>query len=465
MRRISLAASLAVVAAIAVPGVAQARKPVIAYVDSTTNKLVLYDAETAAALPAPSVTVPGPVRRFSVSFGGRYVVWADAALKLHLLDRATDTERSLPGIDVYTAGTDKPAGLTVSDTGLIAFDNNSNGPAVVYDSAAAKFVATGLSPANGHRQSHLSADGSLLATTCVTGAAKCAVEDGGDDSDVFVQNLATKADTALPDLTAMKDDEHPCISGDGRIVGADSGAADKDVHLYDRVANTAVTPSGLNSPTAMQVNCVLSPGTGQFVGLDDNAGHFKMFDRTLLAYVPLPATIAPPAWFTSAYSPPAPPTPPAPPGGSGPPPAPPLDTVAPDISATSLTNRRFAVDRKGAAEPLVTARARKGTTFAYTLSEPARVLFRVEKKTAGRRSGGKCVKRSRRVRRGRACTLWVPKGAFAQDGAAGANTKPFSGKLGKRRLTPGSYRATLTATDAAGNASKARRLAFRVVAR
>jgi hypothetical protein len=43
--------------------------------------------------------------------------------------------------------------------------------------------------------------------------------------------------------------------------------------------------------------------------------------------------------------------------------------------------------------------------------------------------------------------------------------KKFSGKIGRRRLKPGRYRATLVATDAARNASKPKRLRFRVVRR
>ena len=46
---------------------------------------------------------------------------------------------------------------------------------------------------------------------------------------------------------------------------------------------------------------------------------------------------------------------------------------------------------------------------------------------------------------------------------AGANRKRFSGRIGRGVLSPGSYRATLVARDAAGNPSTARRLTFRVV--
>jgi len=40
---------------------------------------------------------------------------------------------------------------------------------------------------------------------------------------------------------------------------------------------------------------------------------------------------------------------------------------------------------------------------------------------------------------------------------------PFSGRIGKSALRPGSYTATITAIDPAGNRSKAVRVKFTVV--
>ena len=147
------------------------------------------------------------------------------------------------------------------------------------------------------------------------------------------------------------------------------------------------------------------------------------------------------------------------------PPVPPLppDLSPPTFSALWLTNKTFAVS--GPAEPLVSARAKKGTAFAYSLSEPARVVFAIEQKTTGRRSGRKCVKQTKRNRRKKKCTLWVKRGAIGRNGALGANTKPWSGKLGSKALGPGSYRAQIVATDGAGNKSAARQLTFKVVKR
>jgi uncharacterized repeat protein (TIGR01451 family) len=141
---------------------------------------------------------------------------------------------------------------------------------------------------------------------------------------------------------------------------------------------------------------------------------------------------------------------------------PPRDVTAPAFAALRMTNRTFTVNPKGAAQA---ARARKGTAFLYTLSEPARVTVAIERKAAGRRSGADCVKETKRNRRGRSCTRWLPAGSFTQDGTAGANSKGWAGKVGSRALKPGAYRASVVATDAAGNKSAARRLSFRIVRR
>jgi hypothetical protein len=162
----------------------------------------------------------------------------------------------------------------------------------------------------------------------------------------------------------------------------------------------------------------------------------------------------------------------SPPSGGNPPPdggtgASP-DLVAPIISAVSVTNKVFVVNRRGAAEKLLKAAAkrhRQGTVFRYQLSEDARVVFAISRAVTGRKAGTKCVKRTNRNASRRRCTFFTPVGAFAQLGIVGPNRKTFSGKLGRTRLKPGSYRATLIAKDAAGNASKPVTLKFTVVVR
>jgi CSLREA domain-containing protein len=162
---------------------------------------------------------------------------------------------------------------------------------------------------------------------------------------------------------------------------------------------------------------------------------------------------------------PVPPTSPPTESGPGPTSEVPPDTSPPTFVSASLKPARFAVNRRGARETPVSAKARKGTTFRFRLSEDARVLFVIERPTPGRRVKGRCVKPTRSNRRKPKCTRYAVAGRFAMAAKGGDNTKRFSGLIGRRALKPARYRATLIAKDAAGNASKPKRLNFRVVRR
>lgn len=145
--------------------------------------------------------------------------------------------------------------------------------------------------------------------------------------------------------------------------------------------------------------------------------------------------------FESTPPPPQPPAGPQSPPAS-PPAGPAADTTPPLLSALRVTRRTFKVGRTATA---TAAGARAGTTFRYTLSEPATVTIKIE-----RGVGGRAFKQ--------AATL-------TRTGRAGTNSTAFSGRAGRRALRPGTYRATLTARDAAGNHSKAVRVGFRIVRR
>jgi hypothetical protein len=291
---------------------AEARKPIIAYVDGTTHKLAMYDAETGTALTPPPVTItstPGFQDAMAMSFDGRFVFYVGSDDKLHLYDRTgSGSAVPLSGIDIYT----KPTGLAVSNNGLLAFDNNVNGPAVVYDSATGAFVDTGLPDPNADRQSHLSGDGHFLATTCNGNAMTCPADNGGH-SQYFVQDLVGRTDTANPPFGFgggfdADDKEHPCINGDGSIVGADvneGGTVGKQVEIYDRTAGSLITPMGLNS-AGDDTHCVLSQGPA-YIGLQ-TGGEFKVFERSSNSFLTLPANIKAiinPVSFVMPFPPPS----------------------------------------------------------------------------------------------------------------------------------------------------------------
>jgi CSLREA domain-containing protein len=142
---------------------------------------------------------------------------------------------------------------------------------------------------------------------------------------------------------------------------------------------------------------------------------------------------------------------------------PPKDTTPPVLSAVSMTNRTFAVS--AAPTALSAKKAKRGTAFRYTLSEPATVTITVQKRGKGRKQGTRCVKQTRKNARAKACTRFTRVGVLTRASAAGANTVLFSGRLGTKALKPGRYRAVLLAKDAAGNRSKTASLSFRVVKR
>ena len=143
------------------------------------------------------------------------------------------------------------------------------------------------------------------------------------------------------------------------------------------------------------------------------------------------------------------------------------DATAPSfVGSARAIPRRFAVGparRPARAAQSPRKRLERGTTFRYALSEAARVVFAIERKRAGRQVGTKCSEPTRANHGKRRCTRYARIGAFARRSIAGPNRKRFSGRVAVRRLSPGRYRATLVATDAAGNASKPTRAALRVI--
>jgi hypothetical protein len=399
---------------------------VISYVDKTDAAhpvLRLYDEETESEVtPPPPVPLPADLTffRYSMSQNGRYIVYTDADKKLHLLDRATNTEVPLPGIDIYT-GADRPDNPTASNNGLIAFDKTGNGPAVVYDSAAGKFAETGLLADNSNRQTRLSGDGHFLGTTCDS-ATQCPAPTLG--ADAFIQDLATKADTAFPS-DPTRDEEHPCLNGDGSLFGIDKAASatdsKHDIFLFQRSGTPVPLPSGVNTADVEDQYCVLD-SSGRYLGFMNNFLTFMLYDRTEARFVNLP-----PGKEFDRYSvlsdPYSPPQPGGPGGGT---PTGPTGDAKPVISRFRMAHRRFRVRRRA-------------TSFKFRLSEPGRGRIVI------RRRGKKVGEISRR----------------GLD--AGSNTIAFSGKIGRRKLRPGEYAAVLIVTDRAGNRSLPALIEFRVL--
>ncbi|HEY1277049.1 MAG TPA: hypothetical protein VGF25_19235 [Thermoleophilaceae bacterium] len=120
-----------------------------------------------------------------------------------------------------------------------------------------------------------------------------------------------------------------------------------------------------------------------------------------------------------------------------------VDT-APIITGLRMSHRRFRVAPRHK-RARGSRRAPAGTRFRYRLSEAALVRFAIKRRAKG--------------------DHWIPVAKFDKQGTAGAGTKRWSGRVGKRHraLRPGRYRASLQARDGAGQLSKRVAIKFRIV--
>jgi hypothetical protein len=305
------ALSLVVAGLLALAPVASARKPIISYVDEQGH-FQLYDAETGANVsPSPPVPAPegkGSQLSWATSANGRYIAFNDAKGKLHLLDRTSNQEVKLPDVAVGKGGT---VNLTVSDTGLIGYDNNSNPPTFVLDSGTGQYVDVGLGdadpsePTNVLRQPRFSGDGSFMVNTCFDNAETACFGTGDSDSDVYMQDLSTKKQVPeFPDEPKGEsvDEEHPCINGDGTLIGVERKpeklSKNKDIFLFQRTGAkfTELEAPNLNDPENEDRFCEISPD-GAYVSLirevkeEENvlAVEFKLYERSSQSFVELPS--------------------------------------------------------------------------------------------------------------------------------------------------------------------------------
>ena len=119
----------------------------------------------------------------------------------------------------------------------------------------------------------------------------------------------------------------------------------------------------------------------------------------------------------------------------------PADAQPPLITGFRATPALFAIGR--ALTPRA-ARRHHGTRFRYVLSEQARVSLKIQRRLRGRHARYRTV------------------ATLTRSGRAGVNRIRFTGRIGKRALRAGRYRARITATDAAGNRSAPRATRFRI---
>ena len=144
-------------------------------------------------------------------------------------------------------------------------------------------------------------------------------------------------------------------------------------------------------------------------------------------------------------------------------PAAPVRPGPPVVSGARLTNKRFRVARKPTA--ITARRAPRGTVIRFTLSAPAKLRIAITRSAPGLRRGRLCSAPTPTLKRRHAkrCVRTVVVGTLTRAGErSGPGRLPFTGRIGRRALGPGAYRALLIASNQEGRSSPVA-LAFVIV--
>lgn len=139
--------------------------------------------------------------------------------------------------------------------------------------------------------------------------------------------------------------------------------------------------------------------------------------------------------------------------------------LPPSLTSLGESYATFAVGE--ASTPLTGSTARRvhsGTTFSFELNRDATVKLLIRRLSRGRSVHGKCHPEGRRLLNKPRCSRTVAIAMLTRHSQAGANEIVFSGRIGRKALPPGHYRAVFTASDSSG-ASSPGTLAFTIVRR
>ena len=141
------------------------------------------------------------------------------------------------------------------------------------------------------------------------------------------------------------------------------------------------------------------------------------------------------------------------------------ERTPPVISRLKITPSAFRAAKKGASTAKARAKRKPGARVSYTLSKSATVTFTVARATRGRLLGRSCVRATKRLRGKRTCIRFVSvRGSIVRRRGAGADGFRFTGRLGKRALSPGGYRMTAKAVDSDHSRSLPVSREFRILA-
>ena len=151
----------------------------------------------------------------------------------------------------------------------------------------------------------------------------------------------------------------------------------------------------------------------------------------------------------------------------GPPPAP-----GPLLRDLKASQHRW---REGSALPRITSHTghtpgqpAAGTTFSFTLNQPATVRLAFTRQASGRvlsvNGHSECVAQTKHNRQRRSCVRTVTATGLSLKAPTGADNIGFDGRVTPtQKLSPGIYTVSITATNAAGTSSPPKSLQFTIV--
>jgi TolB protein len=417
--------------------------------DRLTSETILVSRADGIDGAAAEIDSDSP----SISSDGRFVAFRSGAANLSDADEA--------GSDVFIRD------LSQNRTLLVSRESGEDGPGADFDSGSPSISADG-------RYVAFQSDATNLSEDDYDVVYDETLDQNVAVTDVFVRDMQARETTLVSRMDGPFGDGadysslHPSITADGRFVAFDSKApnlSDEDVDIYpvnpefqffalasdvfvrDLVGGTTIYVSRAGGASGAPGDRdseypAFAPGSG-YVAFQSRARNLTPERASPVWNVYRRQLVESPAQPANASAA--------------------RDSVSPVISRVGMTRRRFAVGRNPT--PISARRTPRGTAFRYSLSERASVKIVIERAHRGVRVKLRCKPRPRKITRRRACTRFKAVGSLRRRPAIGAVRAPFSGRIGRRALRPGRYRAVLRATDAAGNDSKAARVAFKVVGR
>jgi hypothetical protein len=147
------------------------------------------------------------------------------------------------------------------------------------------------------------------------------------------------------------------------------------------------------------------------------------------------------------------------------PPPPPAAVRAPVISSLTQSAKKWREPKKpGLATETRKKKVPVGTTFSYSLDKPATVTLSFTRTQPGRKVARKCVPPKKANKKKHRCKRTIVAGTLTVTGHTGVNRIHFQGRTSAtKKLKPGKYTATISATTTLGLTSTPKTLTFTIV--